>query len=435
MTHPPQPNVLFLAHRVPYPPDKGDRIRSFNILKFLSQRAAVHLACLADEPVAPETLEALSAHCVRLAVVPVSEMGRWGRTLWALARGRTATEGAFHVPQLRRVVRTWTESCRFDVVFATASSLTPYLRRPELRAVPAVVDLVDVDSQKWLDYAETSRGPRAWLYRLESRRLRRLEMGVARWARAVTLVAEAEAALYRQFCPDGPTYAVTNGVDLEYFKPQPEDAGEREDNAGCVFVGALDYRPNVDGAVWFCREVWPQVLSRCPRAQLALVGRKPAPEVRCLAALHGVSVVGQVPDVRPYLAKAAVTIVPLRIARGVQNKVLESLAMAKATVASPQPLAGLKAEQGIHLLAATTPAEWVAALVDLFSNPQRRRHLGRAGRRYVEEHHHWERCLAPFAALLGLPANPSAGDLSDLVAPTMHLARSGGASSIDRNQS
>jgi sugar transferase (PEP-CTERM/EpsH1 system associated) len=420
MMHPARPNILFLAHRVPYPPDKGDRIRSFHLLQFLSERAAVHLACLADEPVEPGVREVLSAHCLRSAVVPVGKMGRWSRALEALARGRTATEGAFHVPELYRVVRAWAAECRFDGVVATASSLTPYLRRPELQAVPAVVDFVDVDSQKWLDYAQVSGGLWAWLYRLEGRRLRRLETDVARWARAVTLVAEAEAALYRQFCPDGPVHVVTNGVDLEYFEPPAEACGG-EESAGCVFVGALDYRPNVDGAVWFCREVWPQVRSRCPTARLSLVGRRPTPEVRRLATLPGVTVVGQVPDVRPFLARAAVTVVPLRIARGVQNKILESLAMGKATVASPQPLAGLQAEPGIHLLAAATPAEWVEALVSLFGDPQRRRQLGNAGRRYVEEHHRWGQCLAPFGPLLGLPAVVSRGEMPVPVFPTSPL--------------
>jgi polysaccharide biosynthesis protein PslH len=399
-----RPEILVLAHRVPYPPDKGDRIRTFNILKFLSRRVQIHLACLADEPVEPQILTALSAYCARIATVPVGSMGRWGRALLSFARGRTVTEGAFHVPELVRLIRTWSRDCRFDVTFASSSSMTPYLRAPETREIPAVVDLVDVDSQKWFDYAQSCRGPRSWLYSLEGQRLRRLEVDIARWARAVTLTADAEATLYRQFCPHGPTHAITNGVDLEYFRANPEGI-DTEQSDSCVFVGALDYRPNVDGAVWFCREVWPQVLSRCPTARISLVGRRPTPEVRALHTLPGVTVVGQVPDVRPYLTRAAVTVVPLRLARGVQNKVLESLAMARATVASPQPLAGLAAKPDVHLIRAETPAEWVKALVRLFGDPHRRRQLGLAGRSYVEEYHNWDRCLEPFANLFGLHPN------------------------------
>jgi sugar transferase (PEP-CTERM/EpsH1 system associated) len=269
-----------------------------------------------------------------------------------------------------------------------------------LQDVPAVIDLIDVDSQKWLDYAEADRGPRAWLYRTEGCRLRRLERGIADWARAVTLVSEAEAELYHRSCPGASAHAISNGVDLDAFRPGPGPlAGEQ----GCVFVGALDYRPNVDGAIWFSREVWPEIRRHHPRATLALVGRRPTPAVRRLAEQPGIEVVGQVPDVRPYVAKAAVALAPLRIARGIQNKVLEALAMGKAVVASPQALVGLRAQPGVHALAASTPREWADAVSRLLENESLRQQLGSAGRRYVEDHHRWDTCLEPFATLLGLP--------------------------------
>jgi sugar transferase (PEP-CTERM/EpsH1 system associated) len=228
---------------------------------------------------------------------------------------------------------------------------------------------------------------------------------LAGWARAVLLVAQAEADLFRQVCPTGLVQAVTNGVDLDYFAPH---AGpEAEEPCRCVFVGAMDYLPNVDGARWFCREVWPAVRRRWPKASLALVGRSPAPEVQALARIPGVEVVGSVPDVRPQVARASVTVVPLRIARGVQNKVLESLAMGKATVVSPPPLEGLRAAPGEHLFLAHSPAEWVECLTRLFEGPALRRQLGTAGRVYAEENHCWERCLSPLGDLLGVSANGS----------------------------
>jgi sugar transferase (PEP-CTERM/EpsH1 system associated) len=396
-----RPDVLHLAHRVPYPPDKGDRIRTFRILRWLAPRARVHLACLADEPVAKETVSVLRGLCARVAVVPLGK-GRWVRALSTLASGRTVTEGAFTSPGLRAVLAEWARATPFHAVLTSASSLAPYLQMPELRDVPAVVDFMDVDSQKWFDYAAASRGPRAWLYRTEGRRLRKLEIETADRARAIMLVSTAEAQLFRQFCTSGTVEVIPNGVDLDSFRPTDELECDT-----CVFVGALDYRPNVDGVCWFCREVWPAIHQRSPQAKLSLVGRRPAPAVSRLAEVPGVEVVGAVPDVRPYLARAVVAVVPLQIARGIQNKVLEALAAGKATVASPPALAALHTQPGVHLLAAGAPAEWIEAILRLFADAGLRKQLGAAGRRYVAEHHRWERCLEPLAGLLGFDSEES----------------------------
>jgi sugar transferase (PEP-CTERM/EpsH1 system associated) len=275
--------------------------------------------------------------------------------------------------------------------------MVPYLRLPELCDVPSVVDLVDVDSEKWLEYSQGQRGPRSWLYRLENRRLRKLEQGLTSWTRAVTLVSDAEADIYRGFCDPGTVSAVPNGVDLDYFQPRPV-----ANESGCVFVGAFDYHPNIDGACWFAREVWPQIVRARPAATLSLVGRRPVSAVRELAAVPGVKVAGQVPDVRPYLSQAAMALVPLRIARGVQNKVLEALAMGKAVIASPPAVEGIHVEPGQHLLTAATPSEWAAAVVRLLDDATLRASLGEAGRRYVEENHRWEHCLEPLGRFLGV---------------------------------
>jgi sugar transferase (PEP-CTERM/EpsH1 system associated) len=389
------PNVLHLAHRLPYPPDKGDRIRSFHTLRHLAGRARVHLACLADEAVPEEARTALEGLCARVAIVPVSGWGRKVRALLSLLRGRTATEGAFQSPVLRWVLREWTRDTPFDAALASASSMVPYLQQQELRSVPAVVDLVDVDSQKWLDYAAVSRWPAAWLYRTEGRRLRRLEQTLPAWTRGVVLTTPAEVALYEQFAGPGTARAVANGVDLDCFRPAPQSL-----EPACVFVGALDYRPNVDGIGWFCSEVWPKLWQRRRDARLFIVGRRPTEAVRRLKAVAGVEVVGTVPDVRPWLSRAAVVLVPLRIARGVQNKVLEALAMGRAVLATPLCLQGMLTEPGRHLLTATAPNEWLAELERLLDDEGLRRRLGEAGRAFVEEHHCWESCLEPLLEML-----------------------------------
>jgi sugar transferase (PEP-CTERM/EpsH1 system associated) len=401
MHNTPRPNVLYLVHRFPFPPDKGDRIRNYHVLTWLARLASVHLACLADEDVDDKSVRMLEKLADRVAVVRQRAGERWARALASFASGRTITEGAFHSPELCDLVRRWAGDTKYHVTLASASSLAPYLRLKELEGVPAVVDWMDVDSQKWLDYARACRGPRAWLYRVEGRRLRRLEHDTTTWARATLLVSEAETNLFRQTCNAPNVHTVSNGVDMKYFHPSE---AEVETDLTCVFVGALDYRPNIDGACWFCRHAWPEILRRHPTARLLLVGRQPVPEVRRLAEVPGVELVGQVPDVRPYVHRATVVVVPLRLARGIQNKVLEALAMGKATVASPQSLAGLRARGSVPVVSASTSEEWIESVTRLLDDPAERHQLGRQGRRYVEEFHHWDRSLEPLGPILGLPA-------------------------------
>ncbi|HJZ56097.1 MAG TPA: TIGR03087 family PEP-CTERM/XrtA system glycosyltransferase, partial [Gemmataceae bacterium] len=355
--------------------------------------------CLADEPVPAGVADELRGLSERLAVVPVGRFARWVRAGLSVMTGRSLSEGAFAEPALRRVVRDWAGRTRFAAAVVSASSLAPYLRLKPLADTPKVVDLVDVDSQKWLDFAAATRGPRRWLYRLKAARVRKLECGLPRWTQALSLVSRAEADVFESYAGRGTVSVATNGVDLEYFAP----VGGPTEQA-CAFVGAMDYLPNVDGVIWFAREVWPLIRADFPAAEFRIIGRKPTPAVQALAALPGVTLIGQVPDVRPHVASAAVAVVPLRLARGIQNKVLEALAMGKPVVAAPPALVALAAVPGEHLLAATTPAEWVEALGKLFSDPRRCQELGAAGRRLVEEHYHWDRCLEPLLEKIFAPA-------------------------------
>jgi sugar transferase (PEP-CTERM/EpsH1 system associated) len=402
LANPHRPNILYLTHRVPYPLDKGDRIRSFNHLRYIARRANVHLACLADEAVSEATIATLRSLSVQLAIERLGA-GRWPRAILSLVRGRTVTEGAFRSPGLQSTLAEWVSQTRFDAMLLSSSGMVSYPRNePRLSQVPVVVDLVDVDSQKWFDYAAASSGPKAWLYRIEGRRLRQLEQELPKWARAVLIISEEEADIYRSYADPASVRVVSIGTELN-GEPAPPVDGET-----CTFVGALDYMPNVDGIGWFAREVWPAIVKERPAARLVIVGRKPVASVQSLGSLPGIEVVGPVPEVKSYLARSAVIVAPLRIARGVQNKVLEAMAAGRVVVASPQALAGIRAEPDVHLLLASTPDEWLTAITRLLDAPDYRNRLAAAGRRYVEDHHSWDICLKPLDDLLGLP--PPSGE-------------------------
>jgi len=394
------------VHRVPYPPNRGDRIRSYHILKFLAERANVSLATLADEPLEPETTEELRSFCSQFAIEHVGP-SRWLRGAISLASGKSATEGLFRSPKLARTVRQWSRETHWDAVVVFCSSMVQYLDVPELKDVPVVVDLVDVDSQKFFDYSVHARGIKKQLYKLEGRRLRRLECSLPDHAEAITLVSHTEADLYRSFCPNDRIHAVPNGVDLDYFRsendgPNPWMPLPESDRTNLVFVGALDYQANIDGITWFVNSVWPHLREDASNLTLGLVGRQPVAEVRKLAERPGIRVFANVPDVRPYLAAADVAIAPLRIARGIQNKVLEAMAMAKPVVASEAAVEGLAPEVVQTISTASSSQSWTAIIGRLLSNRSLSREIGFQSREQVEQHYAWSAQLSRLGKLLPL---------------------------------
>jgi sugar transferase (PEP-CTERM/EpsH1 system associated) len=267
---------------------------------------------------------------------------------------------------------------------------------PELDGIPAIVDLVDVDSEKLLQYADSAKWLKRKLYTLEGHRLRELEKTLTKRASAVVLVSEAEAALWRSIYPNDRTHAIPNGVDLDYFQPAASDGRPGR----CIFVGALDYPPNIDAVCWFTRHVWPEVRRQCPHATFAIVGRNPHPDVRRLGSTAGVEVIGAVADVRPHLAEASIAVAPLRIARGIQNKVLEAMAAGRPVIASPEAMEGLEVVPGEHLIEAVSSRDWASKMVEIFGSHALQQSLRWSGRCYVNNAHNWNLCLATFADLI-----------------------------------
>ena len=415
--------VLMLCHRVPYPLDRGDRIRAYHILEHLSRRFDVSLACTSDEPVGCDSLRELHKLADRVAVQRVNPLWSKLRGVASLAAGGAITPACFYRGGLAKTILQWHEAEPFDSVLTFCTGMIHYARqltsfdrvtkpclnprelsRPALRHV---IDLVDVDSAKWLDYARHSRAPMRWVYRAEAKRLRRIESGRDDYFDGVAVVSRAEADIYRREVGDHPGLTVVrHAVDLDYFKPMSDG----EDKKTLVFVGVLNYRPNVDGITWFVDNVMPQLLKRIDGVTLKIVGRHPTAQVSALGSRPGVEVVGPVDDVREYLREATAVVAPLQIARGVQTKVLEAMASGRVVVCSPGAARGIEARDGDHFLVADTAHQWVDQLERVFTEPQLRAFLALRARAQVERVYPWEKCLAPLAGLLsGAGAGLGAG--------------------------
>lgn len=400
--------ILYLVHRLPYPPNKGDKLRSFHLLQHLAAQHQVWLGSFVDDPQDWAHLPVLQGLCREVHVAGLNPRRAKLASLSGLLSGEALSLPYYRDASLRRWVSAQASAQRFDAVVVFSSPMAQYvLDEPALRGVPLLVDFVDVDSAKWRDYAQAHVWPLSWLYRREFRTLLDFESRVAQQARCSFFVTESETALFRQLSgSQAPLAALSNGVDSQFFSPRPELASPfAADEQALVFTGAMDYWPNVDAVCWFASEMLPALRERHARLRFVIVGRNPAPAVRALAS-EAITVTGTVDDVRPYLQHAAAVVAPLRLARGVQNKVLEAMAMAKPVVAARscvQAVADLGVQAGRDLLAADTPAEYQAALSQLLDQPQMARQLGEQARACVLQHFSWQAHLARLDAWLPTP--------------------------------
>jgi len=392
--------LLYLAHRVPYPPNKGDKIRSFHELQALVERGhEVHLLAFADDLNDLNYQVDLARMCASVEIVPLRRVWAGARALANLINTRPLSLGYFASRKMRRLVERAASNNDFDAVFVYSSTMAQYA--PSQLASRTVVDMVDVDSEKWRDYAGRANPLLSRLYSLEWKRLRGYEYEiVTRFANTVVTTRREAALLDRldEFTRRARLRMITNGVDLDYFQPstQPPDTISPR----LVFIGAMDYFANVEGARYFAEEVFPLIRSRESRAKFSIVGANPAAEVKKLARHPGVTVTGFVPDVRPYLRKATVCIVPLRIARGVQNKVLEAMAAGKAVIASPEAVAGLRVVDGEHLMIANTAERFAGAALEVMRDESLRESLEMRARRFVEAEHDWKPLLQKLVELI-----------------------------------
>lgn len=398
--------ILFLVHRAPWPPDRGDRIRSWHMFEALAKLAPVHVAALADnEADAVIAREKMAPLCKSLAI-EVRNVARPLAVMQAVLRGEPASNRLFRNAALAHHVGGLIRHGNISHIVAFSGQMAQYL--PTGFDGPVLMDFVDVDSAKFAIYAEQDkRQPMHWVHAREAQVLGAYEADVARRVDASLLVSEAEAALFRSQSGLGAdkVRAVENGIDTDRFDPALElDVVGAGEGPLAIFTGQMDYRPNVDAVRWFAADILPLIRERHRQARFAIVGRAPTDEVRALQKLPGVTVTGEVPDVRPWLAAANAVVAPLLLARGVQNKLLEAMAMARPVVASGAAATGIDAVPGEHLRVADDAATMADAVSSIFDDPDAAATMGRAARARMIARYGWDARLAPLGEMLGLPA-------------------------------
>jgi sugar transferase (PEP-CTERM/EpsH1 system associated) len=407
-----RPPLLYLAHRLPYPPHKGDKVRSFNILRQLARSHRVFLGTFVDHPDDRRHVERLGEWCEEVCAIELNPHAGRLASLRGLLTGEALSLPYYRNARLGDWIRRSVDRHGIERAVAFSGPMAQYLDVPGLRR--RLIDFCDVDSAKWLQYAADRRWPMSWLYSREGERLLSFERRAAAAADASLFVTEAEAGLFHRAAPEtlGRTWVMQNGVDTEYFAPDhPFPSPYPPSGPVLLFTGAMDYWPNIDAVTWFATEILPRIRAVRRDARFWIVGMNPAPAVRALAG-EGVVVSGRVPDVRPYLAHADVVVAPLRIARGIQNKVLEAMAMARPVVLAAAPATGLAAEAGRHYAVAADAAGFAGAVIELLDRPERGRRMGEAARARVLEAYSWpahlavlERLLAAHGAADGLPSS------------------------------
>ena len=386
--------ILFVCHRLPYPPRRGGKIRPFNIIRHFTEAGhEVTVASLARSVAELDEGRDLAKYC---AATVIERVGQPAATLRMVARLPTSTPssmGYFFSPELKRRIDALLARNTFDLTMVHCSSVAPYVAAAP---GPKVLDFGDMDSQKWLLYAQHKSLPLSAGYWLEGRKLERSERALARSFDLCTCTTLAELDTLRGYATGVATDWFPNGVDAEYFSP----AAAAYDPDEVCFVGRMDYYPNQQAVQWFCSDVLPQLKKGRPRVQFKIVGAAPPASIVALGRLPGVTVTGTVKDVRPLVQRAALTIAPLLIARGTQNKILESMAMGVPVVASTAASRGVDAEPGKHILVADAPTDFAAAVLRLLDEPVERRRLAEAGRDRVLSNHSWPASLERLDGIL-----------------------------------
>jgi sugar transferase (PEP-CTERM/EpsH1 system associated) len=387
--------ILFLSQRVPYPPNRGDKITTWRLIERMGREHDVHVVAFAHDQTDEDAAAQLREKGYPTTTFRLNP--RWDRvrSLPLLLTKKPLTLGVYGSRALQAEVdRRIASPASVDLAYAYSSSMGAFMLPHS--GTRRVMHFAELDSDKWRQYSERMHPPMRWVYRREWRTLERFERRVAQAVDENVFCTPLEEKIFNERIPGAPSAVVRNGVDLAGYDPAPEQA----EPGHLVFVGVMDYYPNVEGCVWFVDEILPRVRQAVPEARLTIVGSHPTPEILALGERPGIEVTGFVDDPRDYLRRAQVSVAPLRIARGIQNKVLEAMAMGLPVVGTTSATQGVGAEPGSDYLVADDVEGQVAAICGLLRDPEGTRELGTRARRFVEQRYDWEACLQPLDDIL-----------------------------------
>lgn len=386
--------ILFLAHRIPYPPNKGDKIRSWNFLNHLRKSHDVHLAFFIDNKDDKKYLDFLSERCASIMYAYAAPLYQKLVSLRAFFTGKSLTESAYPSRKIRRQVNHLINTQNIDLIFVYSAA--PFAWLPSnITNIPIIADLVDVDSAKWAAYAEKSNFLMKWIYKREAETLEAFENVIAQQCHSTLLVSSDEAALFRnklgnKRTPNDKIIGIPNGVNCEVFKPSVLRE-TRDANRECklVFTGAMDYAPNVEAVLWFVDNVLHELSAKKLVVELVIAGGPIAPRVKELSQRNNITVLGRVPDMAAIIETADIIIAPLQTARGIQNKVLEGMAMAKPVIATSAANEGINANDGEAIIIANSPEAFARKIEMLINEPERAKLIGARAREYVKKEFSW----------------------------------------------
>jgi sugar transferase (PEP-CTERM/EpsH1 system associated) len=387
--------ILFICHRFPFPPNRGGKIRPFEMIRHLSRNHSVDVASLAHSKRELQEGAGLKKYCAHVIAEVVPNAVRWTQAAKALFSATPSSVAYFHSRRLaNRIHEAWSKD-RFDAVILHCAFVAQYALG--LKCGFRMLDLGDLDSGKWFEYSHQRPFPLSAGYSLEARKLRRYEKMVASQFDRCTFTTQGEYEDFRTLQVSVPCTVIPNGVDAAYFS---RAARPSSDSAVIVFLGRMDYFPNVDGVCRFVRTVFPLIREKMPQAKLRIVGSDPTREVQKLSSTPGVTVTGFVSDVRPHLTDAAVAIAPLWVARGTQNKILQCMAMGIPVVCTPAAAKGVQASPGTHLLTAEEPEDFAHQVLEVLQNSKLRHALSEAAHQQVRQAHKWEESMGILDGIL-----------------------------------